>query len=70
MFGYASYKHIFYWVTESPFCCLEPRNFDSCDFENELHKITDMYKEGIMLGIKEKRDIKNVSQQIKKIEAI
>ena len=64
MFGHASYKYIFYWVSANPFCCLKPGHFHSCDFENEFYKIIDIYKKDVGNKGKE-RGIKNVSEQIR-----
>lgn len=49
------------------FCCLKPRNStDSCSYEDQLsQKVMETYKEKMMLKIKKKKWIPNVSEEIR-----
>ena len=56
---------------ESSFLSSKTKKFDSCDLVKKLRKIIEMYGEEMMLGMKERKWISNVSEEIRtKIEAI
>lgn len=55
----------------SSFLSSKTKNIDSCDLVKKLQKIIEMYREEMMLGMKERKWITNVSEEIRtKIEAI